>query len=80
MQPIKEADDSSSKATSNGHFKVAGGTPPREDKYEDKYKAMIVTPEGSIISFGDPRERKPETDPDWEEREAKRMAKRVRRL
>ena len=68
MQLIKEADDGGSKATSNGDYKVWGrGTPPREDKDGDKYEAMTsppVTPEGSIISFGDLRERKPETDPD----------------
>ena len=40
-------------------------------------QAMIVTPEGSIIAIGDPsQERKPETDPDWEERKAKFDAER----
>ena len=41
---------------------------------EDKYKTMVVTPEGSIIRIGGP-ELKPETDPDWEERKAKRARK-----
>ena len=35
----------------------------------DKYKTMIVTPEGSIIRIGG-FELKPETDPEWEERKA----------
>ena len=53
-----------------------GTTPPRDadDKYQaadDKYQAMFLTPGGSIIAIGDPnKERKPETDPDWEERKA----------
>ena len=54
-----------------------GGTPPREG--EDKYQAMVLTPGGSIIAIGDPnKERKPETDPDWEERKAQWDAERKR--
>ena len=41
------------------------------------YKAMIVTPDGTIIRIGGP-EMKPETDPGWEERQAQRKAKRAR--
>ena len=48
-----------------------------EDSPEDKYKAMIVTPDGTIIRIGGP-EMKPETDPGWEERQAQRKAKRAR--
>ncbi len=36
---------------------------------------MVVTPEGSIIRIGGPLELKPESDPDWEERKAKRARK-----
>ena len=40
---------------------------------------MILTPEGSIIAIGDPNKaRKPEADPDWEERKAKWDAERKR--
>ena len=42
----------------------------------DKYKTMIVTPEGSIIRIGGP-ELKPEADPGWEERKAERKAKKA---
>ena len=49
------------------------GTPPQ-------YKAMIVTPGGSIIAIGNPNKiRKPETDPDWEEHEEERKAQRAAR-
>ena len=43
----------------------------------DKYKTMIVTPEGSIIRIGGP-ELKPEADPGREERKAERKAKKAR--
>ena len=57
-----------------------GGTPPREDTYTE-YEAMVVTPDGSIIDIHNVgRRRKPETDPDWEEREADRKAAKARRL
>ena len=56
------------------------GTPPREDTYTE-YEAMVVTPDGSIIDIRNvSRRRKPETDPDWEEREAERKAAKARRL
>ena len=43
-----------------------------------EYKAMIVTPGGSIIAIDNPnRIRKPETDPEWEEREKERKAQRA---
>ena len=46
---------------------------------EDKHEAIVVTPEGSIIDMVNVgRRRKPETDSDWEEREAER--KKARRL
>ena len=42
---------------------------------------MVVTPDGSIIDIRNVgRRRKPETDPDWEEREAERKATKARRL
>ena len=67
MKPIKEV--------CSGDSYSDEGSPPREDKY----KAMILTPEGSIIAIGDPNKaRKPETDPDWEERKAKWDAERKR--
>ena len=48
---------------------------------EDKYEAIVVTPEGSIIDMVNVgRRRKPETDPDWEECEAERKATKSRRL
>ena len=56
------------------------GSSPREDK-DTEYEAMVVTPEGSIIDIRNVgRRRKPETDPDWEEREAERKAAKARRL
>ena len=48
------------------------------DDEEDKYKAMIVTPEGSIIRVDGKFKDKVETDPDWEERKAALKAKRKR--
>ena len=46
-----------------------------------EYEAMVVTPDGSIIDILNvSRRRKPETDPDWEEREAERKAAKARRL
>ena len=47
---------------------VAGGEAMQCDT-EDKCKCMIVTPEGSIIRIGG-KQPKPETDPDWEDRQA----------
>ena len=58
-------------------FQVTTPTKLAEDSPEDKYKAMIVTPDGTIIRIGGP-EMKPETDPGWEERQAQRKAKRAR--
>ena len=58
-------------------FQVTTPTKLAEDSPEDKYKAMIVTPDGTIIRIGGP-EMKPETDPGWEERQAQRKVKRAR--
>ena len=44
----------------------------------DKFNTIEVTPDGSIIHYGD-KEAKPETDPGWAEREAQRKAKAKRR-
>ena len=52
-------------------------------KYSRVFTILMITgtPNGSIIDIRNVgRRRKPETDPDWEEREAERKATKARRL
>ena len=68
MQLIEEE----TKESCNDDDSTVAGTPPQE------FKAMFVTPGGSIVAIGNPNKvRKPETDPDWEEHEEERAAARA---
>ena len=49
------------------------------DGDEDKYENMMLTPNGSIVAMIGDKELKPETDPDWEARQAERRARAKRK-
>jgi hypothetical protein len=41
----------------------------------DKYENLMLTPNGSIVAMIGDKELKPETDQDWEARQAERRAR-----
>ena len=45
----------------------------------DKYENLMLTPNGSIVAMIGDKELKPETDPDWEARQAERRARAKRK-
>ena len=63
--------------SSSSSISMSPFLPRKSSKYLALISATVVTPRGSIVALGD-KEPRPETDPGWEERKAKRNAKRLR--